>query len=226
MRIKLTAVAVVAAMTVLSVGIGGSAYAETAAPAAADSTFMHDNAQTNLAEITIGKIAESRAQSADTKALAEKTMTDHQTAQTKLQALAKSLGFTLPDAPNAAQQADAAKLSSVSQDQFDLTYAQVQVAGHQLSIAGTKTELATGSSAEVKNYATGYLPVAQMHLDMAQALLTTLGGATPTAVPAGSGGAGATTATSTRLLQLALGVLGLMLFGFAASTITRRRRML
>jgi putative membrane protein len=222
MRMKLTAVAVVAAMTVLSVGIGGSASA--AAPAAADSTFMHDNAQTNLAEITIGKIAESRAESADTKALAEKTMTDHEAALTKLKAVAKSVGFTLPDAPNAAQQADAAKLTSVSQDQFDLTYAQVQVAGHQLSIAGTKTELATGTSTEVKNYAAGYLPVAQMHLVMAQDLLTTLGGATPTAVPAGSGGAGATTATSTRLLQLALGVLGLMLFGFAASTITRRRR--
>jgi putative membrane protein len=221
MRIKLTAVAVVAAMTVISVGIAGPV---SAAPAAADTTFMHDNAQTNLAEITIGKIAESRAQSADTKALAEKTMSDHEAALTKLKAVAKSVGFVLPDAPNAAQQADAAKLTSISQDQFDLTYAQVQVAGHQLSIAGTKTELATGDTAEVKTYADGYLPVAQMHLVMAQELLTTLGGATPTAVPAGSGGAGATTATSTRMLQLALGVLGLVLLMFAAGTIARRRR--
>ena len=226
MKLKLTAVAVVAAMTVLSVGIGSSASATTAAPGTVDSTLMHDNAQTNLAEITIGKIAESRAQSPDTKALAEKTMTDHQAALIKLQAVAKSVGYTLPDEPNAAQQADAAKLTSVSQDQFDLTYAQIQVAGHQLSIAGTKTELATGTTAEVKNYATGYLPVAQMHLDMAQDLLTSLGGTTPTAVPAGSGGAGAATATSTRVLQLALGVLGLIVVAFAAYAIARRRRTL
>src|ERR1700712_3180418 len=129
MKTKLTVLAAAAAITFLSVGVGGVASAATVAPGAVDSTYMHDNAQTNLAEITIGKIAETRAQSADTKALAEKTMSDHEAAFAKLKAVAKTVGYTLPDAPNASQQADAAKLKSVSSDQFDLTYAQIQVAG-------------------------------------------------------------------------------------------------
>ena len=226
MKTKLTVLAAATAITFLSVGVGGGASAATVAPGAVDSTYMHDNAQTNLAEITIGKIAETRAQSADTKALAEKTMSDHEAALAKLKAVAKTVGYTLPDAPNASQQADAAKLKSVSSDQFDLTYAQIQVAGHQLSIAGTNTELSDGSTAPVKTYASGYLPVAQMHLSMAQDLLTSLGGTAPTAVPAGSGGAGATTAGSTRMLQLAVGVLGVLLLAIAVITLSRRRTTL
>src|SRR4051794_9399138 len=56
MSMKLTAMAVLTAMTVLSVAGGGSAWGAAAAPGTTDSTFMHDNAQTNLAEIAIGKI--------------------------------------------------------------------------------------------------------------------------------------------------------------------------
>src|SRR5438309_292879 len=88
MRMKLIAVAVLTAMTVLTVGGGGSAWASATEPGTTDSTFMHDNAQTNLAEVAIGKIAENRAQSADTKALAERTMSDHQDALAKLQTVA------------------------------------------------------------------------------------------------------------------------------------------
>jgi hypothetical protein len=64
-----------------------------------------------------------------------------------------------------------------------------------------------------------------MHLTMATALLTSLGGSVPTAVPAGSGGAGATTSPMTRAAELALGVLGIGLVGFAFMLISRRRRL-
>ena len=139
-------------------------------------------------------------------------------------ALATGLAVALPTAPNTAQQADATTLKNVAADQFDATYAQIQIAGHQLSIAGTEAEIAGGSSSAVVTYANGYLPVAEMHLKMSEALLAAVGGSAPNAVPAGSGGAGATTSSATRTMQLTVGALGAVLMAFAIASILRRRR--
>ena len=223
---RLAVLAVAAAAVLLPVGMGAPASAATlAAPSEVDTTFLQANAQTNLAEITLGTIVESRGASDATLALAEKTKADHQAALTKLQALAQELQVTLPTEPNATQQAAAAQLQSASDDEFDLTYAQIQVAGHQLSIANTNTELASGSDESVQAYASGYLPVAQMHLTMATDLLASLGGSVPSAVPAGSGGAGATTSPATLAAETLLGVVGLALIGFAFLSVSRRRRV-
>lgn len=192
--------------------------ASAAAPAA-DSNYAKSNEQVNLAEITIGNIALQRASSQAVRDLATKTIADHQTAQTKLKAVATKEGVTLPTAPNAQQQAQAATLKSVAADQFDVQYLQIQVAGHQLSIAATNTEIAGGKDAAIVSYAKGYLPVATMHLTMSQQDLATVGG-TPTAAPAGTGGQAAATAFNWR--PVALGGLGLALvagagFAFAGS---------
>ncbi len=220
---KLAVLVVAAAAALLPVGAGTAVAA--AAPSAVDTTFMQKNAQTNLAEITLAGIVESRSKNSGSLELAEKTKADHQTAQAKLTALASKAGVTLPTAPNAMQQSDAAKLKNASDADFDVLYAQIQVAGHQLSIADTNTELSSGSDSDVKDYATTYLPVAQMHLVMAQDLLSALGGSAPTAVPAGSGGAGAATSPATRMLQVGIGLLGLVLIAYAAVVVTRRRRL-
>ena len=223
---RLAMLAVAAATVLLPVGLSAPASAATvAAPSEVDTTFMQANAQTNLAEITLGTIVESRGASDATLALAQKTKADHQAALTKLQALAQDLQVTLPTEPNATQQAAAAQLQNASDDAFDLTYAQIQVAGHQLSIANTNTELSSGSDQSVQAYASGYLPVAAMHLTMATDLLTSLGGSVPSAVPAGSGGAGATTSNATLAAETLLGVLGLALLGFAFVSVSRRRRV-
>ena len=224
---KLVVCAVAAATVLLPVGLSGPALAAATAakPTAVDTTYIQKNAQTDLAEITLGKIVLSRSQSAGARDLASKTTADHQAALAKLQAVAATLDVPLPTAPSPQQQADAATLQNTPDADFDVTYAKLQVLGHQLSIADTNLELASGSDASVKGYASGYLPVAQMHLGMAEALLTSLGGAAPTAVPAGSGGAGAATDAGTRVAQLGIGVLGLLLVGFAASVVLRRRRL-
>lgn len=224
---KLAMMAVAAATVLLPLGLTTQASAATvaAAPNAVDQSYMQKNAQTNLAEIALGTIAQSRAQSDGARELADKTKADHEAALAKLKTVAAALDVTLPTAPNAAQQADAAKLKSVSDNAFDITYAQIQVAGHQLSIAATNTELSSGSDQSLLAYTNGYLPVAQMHLTMATDLLTSLGGSVPTAVPAGSGGAGASTSPAMLVAGIALGALGLALVGGALTLVSRRRQV-
>jgi len=169
-------------------------------------------------------VALERAQFESTRELAQMTLTGHQAALAKLQAVADQLGVTLPDAPNAEQQANAAVLKSVNTAAFDATYAQIQVAGHQKSIAGTNAEISGGADPAVVEYAKGYLPVATHHLQMAQEVVAEVGGA-PTAVPAGSAGLAAATSSTTVLAQALLGVAGVGVLILGMAGVLRRRSL-
>ena len=214
-----------ASIAVATTCLPATAFAATA-PSAADKTFVTANEQTNLAEISIGQLALAHSSSSAVRNLAQKTMSDHVTAKAKLTTVAATLGLTLPTAPNATQQAQAAQLKGLSGTSFDQLYLRDQVAGHKLSITGTETEISTGSSASVVSYARGYLPVAQMHLKMAQADLGTSSGGGPGSVQAGSGGAAATNAGTNLGLGWTAGALGLALLGSGAFIVDRRRRAL
>lgn len=179
------------------------------APTAQDRSFAAASAQTNLAEITIGKIALRRSQSNAVTALAHKTMSDHRSAQTKLTAAAKSAGITLPTAPNATQQAQATQLKQVASGSFDATYLRIQVAGHQLAVAATKKEIGSGSGNAIVSYAKQTLPVITGHLQMAQHDLNALGG--PGRVPAGNGGQAATSSSRGWSVPLLIGGLVVLL---------------
>ncbi|GAA2008831.1 hypothetical protein GCM10009818_20710 [Nakamurella flavida] len=97
------------------------------------------------------------------------------------------------------------------------------MAGHQKSVASTEKEIAEGTDATVVAYATGYLPVAQHHLMMAEEALAAAGGA-PAAVPAGSGGLMGTADGSGQSLAWAVGVAGLALVGGGVVALRRRER--
>ena len=168
-----------AAMAVLSVsGLGlattGPADAAAAKPSTQDITWMKANAQTDLAEISLGTLVASKSSNADTLSLAKITKSQHQAALTKLSAIAKGLHVTLPTSPNAMQLKQATVLKKLSGMNFDKTYDLDQIQGHVLSITQTGTEIARGDNAKVVSFAKYYLPVAQMHLKMAQKLKTEL----------------------------------------------------
>jgi len=130
--------------------------------------------------------------------MAQVTISDHTKALASLKTVASQEGITLPTAPNATQRADAAELKSVTSSQFDATYDSIQIQGHELSISATKTEIGHGSSSAVKDKAGSYLPVAEMHLQMAESDYTALGGsvASVPGVNAGTGGLAATPAAN------------------------------
>ncbi|NYJ73161.1 DUF4142 domain-containing protein [Allobranchiibius huperziae] len=214
-----------ASLAVAATCLPATAFAATS-PSTADKTFVTANEQVNLAEIAIGQLAMTHSSSAAVHTLAQKTMSDHMAAKAKLTTVAANLGLTLPSAPNAMQQAQAAQLKGLTGSSFDQLYLRDQVAGHETSIAGTDTEIRTGSSETVVSYARGYLPVAQMHLRMAQADLASSSGSGPGSVQAGSGGQAATNGGTDLRLGWTAGAVGLALLGGGAVYADRRRRAL
>lgn len=220
MRRILTAVTLAALSVGLGVGLAGTA---VAAPSDQDTVWLKGNAQTNLAEITLAGITMTNGQSTGVMNLATVTKTDHTAALATVKKLAASKNIDLPTAPNADQKATAAKLSGLNGGAYDLAYATAQVAGHVKSIAGTETELSSGTDADIVAFAKYYLPVAQKHLVMAEQLVTDLGGSTPNAVPAGTGGEFATTSPAQRAGEIGAGTAGLLLVIGGGVALYRRR---
>jgi len=131
---------------------------------------MKANAQTDLAEIAIGKLAMTRTSNADLLKVAKVTMANHETALAKLKDLAQRDGVQLPATPSVSQRADATRLMSLPAASFNRTWDEIQITGHKVSISQTQTEISQGSSPAVISFAKYYLPIAQMHLAMAETL--------------------------------------------------------
>jgi putative membrane protein len=204
----------------------GPAYgqARTATASAQDTSWAQATAQTDLAEIAIGQLAQQRASHSATKMMAQVTISDHTKALASLKSVASQAGITLPGAPSATQQAQAAKLKTVASGQFDATYDSIQIQGHELSISQTRTELAGGSSTAVMNNATAYLPVAEKHLQMAESDYTALGGSVSSVpgVNAGTGGLAAIQPAD-NAPWLAAGAIGAVLLAGTGTFGLRRR---
>lgn len=142
---------------------------EAAPPSQQDRNWMTENAQTDLAEITVGQLAAQKGGSQAIKQAGQTLANDHRQALTQLQQLAKSMNVPLPSSPNQMQQQQAQQLKGVSGANFDQTFLRTQIQDHQTSINNTQQELKSGSNPQVKQRAQQYLPVAQKHLQMLQA---------------------------------------------------------
>jgi putative membrane protein len=165
-----TAAVALSATMGLGTAEAASAAPVPARPSAQDITWMRSNAQTDLAEIAIGKLALAKSHNADLLKVARVTMRDHKIVLIDLRILAKKEHVKLPTTPNASQRAAAKELKSLSGRRFNLTWDNIQIAGHKLSIRQTKKEIANGSARPVVRFARDYLPIAKMHLRMAEKL--------------------------------------------------------
>jgi putative membrane protein len=184
---------------------------------------MAQNAQTDLAEITMAATVAQKATTGQARSLAQETSSDHRQVLTRLRSLASTLGVTLPTEPNAQQRSMAASLAARSGSAFDIAYLNDQVAGHQQSIAQTDTEISSGSSPQVVAFAKSYLPAAQKHLAHAQSALSQLT-ATPNGANTGSGGQAAQS-TGPGGTGPGLIVGGLVVVAAAGGMMLRRRRV-
>jgi putative membrane protein len=170
--IRLAALPAAVAVGVTAPAVANAATTSPASPASAtrvsalDRQFLRANEQTNLAELTLARIIMNKSGNPHAKALARVTMRQHVKARTLARKVAKQYNVTLPSEPNAQQRQAAAEVQSSKRKAY--TYFKVQIVGHRESIASTRKEIKSGTNSNVISYAKTYLPLAQMHLKMAQ----------------------------------------------------------
>jgi len=199
---RLLAVSVAAAMfgsvgaqaQTASTQMGASATAATASGTAkltaADRKAIMDMAMSNMAEVEMGKMAQSKSQNADVKAFGQKMVDDHGKALTEVQTLAQSKGVTLPTELDAKHKALAAKLEKANGDAFDKAYTkQGGVAAHKETLAKLQKASKAVKDTDVKGQVDKTIPVVQEHLKHAEQVASGKMGSTGSSGAAGHTGA-------------------------------------
>lgn len=135
----------------------------------ADQKALMGMAMANMAEVAAGKMAVSKAQSADVKAFAQQMVDDHSKALTDVQTLAQSKGVTLPTELDAKHKAMAAKLDKLSGDKFDKEYMKnAGLAEHKNAHGMLMKEEKSAKDADLKALVMKMAPVVEQHLKSAQ----------------------------------------------------------
>lgn len=173
--------------------MGSSSAAATASGAAkltaADRKAIMDMAMSNMAEVEMGKLAQSKSQNAEVKAFATKMVDDHGKALTEVQTLAQSKGVTLPTELDAKHKAMSAKLEKATGDAFDKAYVkQGGVGAHKETLTKLQAASKGAKDADVKGQVDKMIPVVQEHLKHAEQLAQGKSGSTGSSGAAGHTG--------------------------------------
>lgn len=134
-----------------------------------DEKMMKQMAESHLSEISLGKLAQDKAQSDEVKSFAKKMVDDHTKALDALKQMADSKGVTLPSEPGRQQMAMQKKLEGQSGQKFDRQY--MQQAGDRAHKETHKLLQRAASRAEdtdLKNYASTALGTVESHMQMAK----------------------------------------------------------
>jgi putative membrane protein len=119
--------------------------------------------ESNLKEIEMGKLAQSKGASKDVKAYGRTLVKDHTAADKKVKALAKQEKATLPDAAPPMKHDDLGTGA-----EFDTKFAQAMVEDHKKDIDEVKTARDSTTDPKLKSLLDGMLPTLEKHRDIAQ----------------------------------------------------------
>jgi putative membrane protein len=139
-----------------------------------DQKFVMEAAQGSLMEVELGRVASQKASNADVKAFAQRMVTDHGTASTRLQQ-AVSQRVTLPTTLPQNMRNEMDKLNRASGAEFDRLYMAEMVKHHRKDVAEFEKQAEKGSDPAVRAFAQQTLPTLREHLQLAQELATRVG---------------------------------------------------
>jgi putative membrane protein len=140
----------------------------TVAQDKASQKFITEAIEGNLAEVSMGELAQKNAHGANVKAFGQMLAGDHGAALQEAKTIATSLGVTPPASPNAKQKADYDRMAKLNGTAFDKAFAQHMVMDHKKDIAAYRK--ASKAKDAAGQYAQKTLPTLQKHLETAQSI--------------------------------------------------------
>jgi putative membrane protein len=130
-------------------------------------TFIRHAGSSNLMEIRLGQVAQSRASNSAVKQFGQRMIDDHTRLQNQLTAVVSSAGVSFVPGMDASHQQLASRIERLSGAEFDRTYMQAMIQGHQDDVNQFQTQSQSARSTQVRNLASGSLPLLQQHLSLA-----------------------------------------------------------
>lgn len=136
----------------------------------ADQRFVKEAAEGGMGEVELGRLAELKGSGDDVRKFGQRMVEDHSKANDKLKELAAAKSFTLPEKPNARQEATKDRLMKLSGADFDKAYMKDMVQDHKKDVAAFRVESKSGRDPDVRNFATITLPILRDHLKEAESI--------------------------------------------------------
>ena len=156
-------------MTLVAAAIPLLAFAASGSP---DEAFFQKATQTGLAEIVVGKLAQTKASRESVRQFGAMMVKDHGDANDKLKSIARTKGITLPEEPDLKHTAQAELLGQQVGPDFDRAYIDAQIKDHKEAEALLQAEIALGKDADAKAFAQEILPKVQAHLKAIETIKT------------------------------------------------------
>ncbi len=135
----------------------------------ADRQFLVTAATTDMTQAHEAQMAESQANRDDVKSLAKSLAQDHTDSYEQLTMLAAKTGVDIPKGINTAKIPAVAQLTHAKGAAFDRDFTHDAIAVHRARLAMYKREAEHGQDPDVKAYAAKMIPVAEKHLQQAEA---------------------------------------------------------
>jgi putative membrane protein len=163
-----------AALTVLAAGLASTALAQSSgfgpapALAPADRHLIESAATDAMAEVALGKLAQSKATSDPVKQFGARMAQDHSKANAELKALAASRNIALPAALDKTHQKQLDELGKASSTRFDHEYMELMVSEHKKDVAEFRKQSQSAKDPAIKSFAAKTLPTLEEHLKLAE----------------------------------------------------------
>lgn len=128
-------------------------------------TFWTEAAIGGMTEVELGKMASSKAQSADVKSFGQMMVTDHSKANEELKGLAAKKNVTLPTAPDEQHRSTIEKMQKLSGAEFDRAYVDDMLEDHEADVKEFEKQSKENPDPDLKAFAAKTLPTLRKHLD-------------------------------------------------------------
>ncbi|MEP6929641.1 MAG: DUF4142 domain-containing protein [Flavobacterium sp.] len=135
-----------------------------------DSEFLVDIAEVNLAEIEIGKLAQTKSTNTEVKKFGKMLVDEHTKSASEVSALAKAKNFTLPTSLTEEGQDEYKKLNEKSGVDFDKKFADMMIDGHEKAIDKLRKASEDAKDDDVKLWASNSIAGLTAHLEHAKML--------------------------------------------------------
>ncbi|WDF66949.1 DUF4142 domain-containing protein [Sphingobacterium oryzagri] len=130
-----------------------------------DTAFVRAAAQSGMAEVIFGKLALEVSEDARIKEFADMMVKDHGKANSELSAIASSNNITVPDELDAAHTAKLTALRSKKGIEFDRSYAEAMIEGHEKTRDLLEKARDGVQDEKLKGFAQKTLPTVLHHLE-------------------------------------------------------------
>ncbi|HEX2113072.1 MAG TPA: DUF4142 domain-containing protein [Alphaproteobacteria bacterium] len=154
-------------------GTTGMSTTAMAQLSAAEQAFMIEAAQHGMAEVELGRLAESRGSSAQVRDFGRMMVQQHTQANQELMAIAQRMGVTPPTSLTPAAQAVQMRLQQAQGQEFDRQYLEHQASDHLTQRAMFQFAANNARNPDLRNFAQRTLPVVERHIEQLRTIAPT-----------------------------------------------------